>query len=145
MLIPVESGKALQYRYSSLFPFEIPKGVYGESPPIPDRDLSTVATRACLIVRSDVPDMNVKTLLRELLRPDFRNRFSLLELTPAFAQTDLDFALQPGAESYYLKGLSFIPIQYTVLIERLRVVAVALAGLIIMYLRLINMVRRESF
>jgi len=144
-LLPIESGKALQYRYSSLFPFEIPKGVYGESPSIPYKDLPTVATSACLVVRRDVPDMTIKTLLRELLQPDFRNRFSLLELTPAFAQTDIDFALHPGAESYYLKGLPFIPMQYTVLIERLRVAAVALAGLIIMYLRLINMVRKERF
>ena len=77
-LQPIEDGDAFAVRHPLFAPFALPRGLYAEAPPVPDRPTPTVATTAVLAARADVHDALVRGALESLYETDLRSRVPTL-------------------------------------------------------------------
>lgn len=103
-LVPIDQGDALQLFLPALEANQIPKGTYDGAVPIPAEDLSVVAVRSLLVVRSDSDRQIVNAIARSL----FEARNDLVELNPQAATIrppesirSQGIAFHPGAIDYY--------------------------------------------
>jgi len=104
-LLGVPHGAVLTAKHLPLSHYTIPAGFYRLAPPPePAADVATVALRAQLLARADLPAGFVEELTRLLLREDFLQASHLAELAHGgqeFAREKLEFALHRGARNYY--------------------------------------------
>jgi TRAP transporter TAXI family solute receptor len=104
-LIAVPNGESLARKHLALSRYTVPQGFYRLSaPPEPAADVPTVALRAQLLARADLPAGFVEELTRRLLREDFLQANHLSELAEGghdFARQKLEFPLHRGALNYY--------------------------------------------
>ena len=103
-LLPIEQVAALRTMYPFLEPAIIPKGCYRGHPPIPARDIPTVALRAVLLVREGVHESVVYRITRIL--HEHRNEIVTesplaAELGPPDTLGEGLFPLHGGAQAYY--------------------------------------------
>jgi TRAP transporter TAXI family solute receptor len=111
-LIPIHHAAAMQIKYPAFAPSVIPEGAYSGEPPIPDRDLSTVAVERTLLAHRDTPEEAVQALTSALL--ERRQELALAipedheDVRPLLAgvrqpnsESALTSPLHPGAASFY--------------------------------------------
>jgi TRAP transporter TAXI family solute receptor len=65
-LLPIKDAEAVALKDPHLHTFTIPRGLYAESPAVPDRPIPTLTTTAVLVVRRDAPDVLVDATLRSI-------------------------------------------------------------------------------
>jgi TRAP transporter TAXI family solute receptor len=103
-LLEIDQAEAIQVKRPFLQAGKIPKGAYGGSPIVPNRDTVSSSVIRTLVARENI----APELVRELTRILFENR---LDLVIRFAlasaihkpdiETGLSIPLHPGAEQYY--------------------------------------------
>lgn len=103
-LLDIDQAKAMAVRYGSLTAVTIPKGIYAGKPPLPARDIQSVATQSILITRSDLSF----EIARALTAVMFDNRRELTvnsRLATFITKPDLEAAsilpIHPGARAFY--------------------------------------------
>lgn len=98
-LYPLDYVEAVRLDDKSVYPVTIPRGAYRFSPPVPERDVTTLGYRILLVAHKDTPDQAVAALARTVLETDFA-RFYDPPLT--VRQFDLlpEFPRHPGALAY---------------------------------------------
>ncbi|MGQ9866246.1 MAG: TAXI family TRAP transporter solute-binding subunit [Pseudanabaenaceae cyanobacterium] len=110
-LLPIEQAGALQLKFPSFRPTVIPTGTYRGLPPLPERDLPTIAVNRLLLVRQDVPEAAVLLLTKVAIerRQEIANAVSpeLMDVRPLALQfrapreDEAPMALHGGAIAYY--------------------------------------------
>jgi hypothetical protein len=104
----------MRIRWIAFEPSVIPTGAYLGNPPIPDRDLATVAVKRTLVVHGDVPRHVVHAITQTLVErrqelaqaipEDFALARPLLaHISPPEPDRGLAPALHAGAQEYYDK------------------------------------------
>ncbi len=103
-LIPITHGAALALAVPALRPGTIPEGSYRGDPPLPERDLATVAVRR-LLVASAALDADLVRAVTALI---FEKRAALVAATPLagyIAEPDaaarITLPVHPGAQRHY--------------------------------------------
>ncbi|GAB4228343.1 MAG: TAXI family TRAP transporter solute-binding subunit [Methyloligellaceae bacterium] len=103
-MIPIDQGAAMHLRQPAFRPAVIPKGTYRGDPPVPERDLRTVAVDRLLIARNDLRN----TIVRAITRVLFEQRRDMALRTPLAAlirQPSLEegtaLPVHPGAAAYF--------------------------------------------
>lgn len=113
-LAEVGQAAAMRIRWIAFEPSVIPTGAYLGNPPIPDRDLATVAVKRTLVVHGDVPRHVVHAITQTLVErrqelaqaipEDFALARPLLaHISPPEPDRGLAPALHAGAQEYYDK------------------------------------------
>ncbi|MFQ3679311.1 MAG: TAXI family TRAP transporter solute-binding subunit [Pseudanabaenaceae cyanobacterium] len=110
-LLPIEQARALQLKFPTFRPTVIPTGTYRGLPPLPERDLPTIAVDRLLLVREDVPQAAVRLLTEVAIerRQEIANAVppELMDVRPLALQfrapreEDTPTALHGGAIAYY--------------------------------------------
>ncbi len=104
-LVGIPNGESLARKHLALTQYTIPQGFYQLAAPAePAADVPTVALRAQLLARADLPAGFVEELTRILMREDFLQENHLSELAAGgddFARRKLEFPLHRGARNYF--------------------------------------------
>ena len=113
-LVEVGQAAAMKIRWIAFEPSVIPMGAYLGNPPIPERDLATVAVKRTLVAHRDVPASVIQAITATLME----RRQELAQLIPEdhvlvrpllgqisapTPDIGLSPTLHPGAEQYYDK------------------------------------------
>ncbi|MCP4656737.1 MAG: TAXI family TRAP transporter solute-binding subunit [bacterium] len=98
-LLPIPDGEALAVRHAELIPATIPRGFYGEGPPLPPAAVPTVATTTVLVARKDVSDLLVRATQQALYENSIRRRIPTLMHRREAAQWD-EFPTHPATQSF---------------------------------------------
>lgn len=103
-LIPIDQAAAMKLRRPALSAAIIPKGTYSGHPPIPAKDLPTVAAQRLLLAREEVP----ASIVRQLTEILFVRRRDMTVLTPlagSISRPDQNtgtlLPLHVGAQAFY--------------------------------------------
>ena len=81
-LVPIPYSQAFALKHSPMWPFKIPAGYYRAHPtPLPAVDTETVAIRAKLLTRPDVPTALVEAVTNIVLNEQFQRTNELSELS----------------------------------------------------------------
>jgi len=111
-LIGIEQAQAMRIKHPAFQAAQIPQGAYRGNPPVPDRDLNTVAVERLLLASRSVPD----AVIRDITATINERRQQLADQIPAehaFVKplvSDIgdprrdgsgDLPIHPGALSYY--------------------------------------------
>ncbi len=99
-LIPITDSEAIEMKEPFLRYAVIPRGLFSEGPPVPDSSISTLATPALLVARSDSPKALVRAALAAVYEEDLALDFPTL-ITPSEATSWVPFRLHPVSRSYY--------------------------------------------
>ena len=113
-LVEVGQAAAMRIRWIAFEPSVIPTGAYLGNPPIPERDLATVAVKRTLVAHRDVPRFVVHAItetlverrqeLAQAIPEDFvLARPLLAHISPPAQDHGLAPALHAGAQEYYDK------------------------------------------
>ena len=112
--LSIEHAAAMKIRYPAFGPAVIPEGAYLGSPPVPARDLPTVAVHRTLLTRDDVDPAAIRAITEVLMErrqelmqaiPAQRTEVRLLVVQIGQPETraGLAPAVHPGALSFYDK------------------------------------------
>jgi len=112
--IPLEHAAAMKIKQPAFNPSLIPEGAYLGSPPVPDRDLPTVAVHRTLLARVDANEAAIRTITgvlmeqRQEIMEEIPERLTEVRLLLAQvrrpeAQAGIGPPLHPGALSFYDK------------------------------------------
>jgi TRAP-type uncharacterized transport system substrate-binding protein len=103
-LIPIESAGAIAEKDKAYESFDVPKGTFRGSPPIPGDDVTTLKVSYYLVAKKELDADLITGLTRELLnaRRDLIGELPILSQVAA-ADTDSDAYLpvHPGAAAFY--------------------------------------------
>lgn len=104
VLIPIESAGAIAEKDKAYESFDVPKGTFHGSPPVPGDDVTTLKVSYYLVAKKELDADLITTLTRELMnvRRDLIGQLPLLSQVAA-ADTDSDAYLpvHPGAAAFY--------------------------------------------
>ncbi|MFM7423396.1 MAG: TAXI family TRAP transporter solute-binding subunit [Elainella sp.] len=110
-LIGIEQAAAMKIKHPAFLPDVIPQGAYRGNPPVPERDLNTIAVERLLLARQDVPDAVVRQITAVIneRRQQIADQIQAesAEVKPLTAsirdprQGDSDLPIHAGALSYY--------------------------------------------
>lgn len=114
-LAQIEQAAAMRIRWNAFEPSVIPMGAYLGNPPIPERDLATVAVMRTLVAHRNVPEQVVNAITETLMErrrelvhvipEDFKLiRPLLAQISPPSQDRGLAPALHAGAREYYDKN-----------------------------------------
>jgi len=99
-LLPINDSEAVAAKDPHVRTFTIARGLYSETPPVPERSVLTLATTAMLVARKDTPDLLVDATLRSIYEEGLGLAFPVLipkrqtaEWTP--------IPLHPAAHNYF--------------------------------------------
>ncbi len=98
-LLPIEDAGALSVRHPTLKPFTLPRGLYHENPPVPARDLKTVATTAVLAASPAIQPALVEETLGAVYQGDLRAECALF-ISRQDALNESPVALNPTAHDF---------------------------------------------
>ena len=101
-LLPIQDVDALVFKNSAFFPFELPRSVYSGEHGVPSQDTRSLAVKASLVTRQDVPAFLVRSMTQMALSTPLRNQ--LRELSEEFAKEEQDFTMHRGAMDFYHRG-----------------------------------------
>lgn len=103
-LVPIEQGAAMRLIQPALMVAAIPKGAYKGAPPIPARDIPTIAVERMLLARRGV-DPEAVSIVASIL---FEHRRALLRSSPLAGfirqprlEEGTNVPLHPGARAFY--------------------------------------------
>lgn len=102
-LLPLLDAEAFAVRHPLFYPIQVPRGLYGEAPPVPAAPLATLATTAVLAARADVSDLLVRQALEAVYASDLRQRVPTLR-SPAEASAWRHLPLHPVARRHFDPG-----------------------------------------
>jgi len=91
---------ALKVHHPFFRPMQIPRGVFGEGPSIPEQPIHTVATAALLTAREDAPAVLVQSAMSALYEGDMVSDLSIL-IPQKEARDYATVAQHPAARSYF--------------------------------------------
>jgi TRAP transporter TAXI family solute receptor len=104
-ILSMPFAKALASKHLLLGQFEIPAGRYWTAAlPVPATDIETVAARAQLLTRTNVPSKVVKAVTATILNAGFQQQNGLRELSEngrRFAQERPQFEVHSGVKDFY--------------------------------------------
>jgi TRAP transporter TAXI family solute receptor len=104
VLIPVESAGAIAEKDKAYESFDVPKGTFRGSPPVPADDVTTLKVSYYLVAKKELDADLVTELTKELMnvRRDLTGELPILSQVAA-ASTDSDAYLpvHPGAAAFY--------------------------------------------
>jgi TRAP transporter TAXI family solute receptor len=104
VLIPIESAGAIAEKDKAYESFEVPKGTFHGSPPVPSDDVTTLKVSYYLVAKKELDADLITALTKELMnvRRDLIGELPLLSQVAA-ADTDSDAYLpvHPGAAAFY--------------------------------------------
>lgn len=104
-LLSIPYAEALSTRHISISRYRIPAGLYRSFAPVePATDIETVALRAELLTRTDIPTSLVEQVTAIVLGEDFLKTNRLAELFTEgrdFASRKPEFSIHPGAQSFF--------------------------------------------
>jgi len=104
-IVSIPFTQALAAEHLLLTGVSIPAGRYRSLPrPFPDSEIETIAVRAQLLTRSNVPENLVKAVTAAVLNAGFQQRNELTELSRGgrqFAQDAPQFEVHPGVQDFY--------------------------------------------
>ena len=104
VLIPVESAGAIAEKDKAYESFDVPKGTFHGSPPVPSDDVTTLKVSYYLVAKKELDADLITALTKELMnvRRDLIGELPLLSQVAA-ADTDSDAYLpvHPGAAAFY--------------------------------------------
>ncbi len=115
-LIDIDQAAALRFRAPFLEEGEIPKGTYRGAPPIPPRDLPTVAVRTMLVSARSL-DANLTYSIVRIMherRKDFiaENLSAAFVAEPALSPLDQGLPMHAGAIDYYERDRPWFFVEY---------------------------------
>jgi TRAP transporter TAXI family solute receptor len=104
VLIPIESAGAIAEKDKAYESFDVPKGTFHGSPPVPSDDVTTLKVSYYLVAKKELDADLITALTKELMnvRRDLIGEMPLLSQVAA-ANTDSDAYLpvHPGAAAFY--------------------------------------------
>jgi len=114
VLLPIEQAAAMKIKNPAFESGLIPQGAYSGNPPIPDRDIPTVAVPRLLLAREDCNPAAMRAITEVLLerRQEIMNevprgmaavRLLLAQARQPDQREGLSPAIHPGAASFYNK------------------------------------------
>lgn len=115
-LIAIDQAAALRLRAPFLEKSEIPKGTYGGAPPIPPRDLPTIAVRVMLVGTDATQEGDAYSIVR--LLHEARNEFiadnlpSVIMVDPAEPPLDQGLPMHTGSIDYYERDRPWFFVRY---------------------------------
>jgi uncharacterized protein len=112
--LPIEQGAAMQIKHPAFEPALIPEGAYLGDPPIPERDLPTVAVHRTLLARDGANTSAIEAItavlmerrqeMMEEIPPQLSEvRLLLVQVRRPEPQVGIGPALHPGAIAFYNK------------------------------------------
>jgi hypothetical protein len=99
-LMELPCGEALALRHPYLEDTCIPANTYGVHPPVPEKRLHTVGTRAVLIANANVPTLTVRRLLKVLYESDFTRRVGIEPLDASLLSRSGEYPNHAGTTAY---------------------------------------------
>ncbi len=111
-LIAIEQAQAMRIKHPAFQAAQIPQGAYRGNPPVPDRDLNTVAVQRLLLASQRVPDAPVRSITavineqrQQIADQIAEQNASVKPLVADIADPrqsgSSDLPIHPGALSYY--------------------------------------------
>ncbi len=99
-LVPILDSGAIAIRRPLFVPYEIPRGLYDEGPPVPPEALETIATVNVMAMRIDGAEVLVHAAMEVLYETELRAEFpQLIPKREALARAPAP--LHPAAVSYF--------------------------------------------
>ncbi|MGE0784770.1 MAG: TAXI family TRAP transporter solute-binding subunit [Sandaracinaceae bacterium] len=118
-LVPLPYARAMHLRDIGILEATIPAFTYSVSPPMPDADIPTLATRMIMVARQDAPSEAIKVLLEVLDTEAFEHAASLSPIShDALGQPEI--ALHDGALEWVHRNDPFLTPERIDNIESLR-------------------------
>ena len=111
-LIAIEQAQAMRIKHPAFQAAQIPQGAYRGNPPVPDRDLDTVAVERILLASDQVPDAVIRDITSVIIerRQQIADQIAPENATVKPLVADIrdprqagsgDVPIHPGALSYY--------------------------------------------
>lgn len=99
-LLPVTDADAIAAGDPYFITYTIPRGLYGERPPVPTKPITTLATTAFLVAKPNASDALVDALLNAVFESGMRLQMPTL-VSRQEARRWLDMPLHPEARRYF--------------------------------------------
>lgn len=99
-ILPISDGPALAVRERTISPYTVPRGVFAQGPPVPDRNIPTISTTAMLVSRMDAPPRLVSLVLDAIYRGDLQMDFPII-IEESEAKTRTIYPVHPAARKYH--------------------------------------------